>query len=292
MLYRLRAGINVGAHFPSDTRSQIVRAAGDLFHSRGIRSTTSDEIVQAARIAKADLRQYFRCKPDLVSAVLRSYFEGIAAGVGPVKYALDSWDDLEQCLASHLEFQKRFKMRRGCPVGVLGSELKEGDETTRQGLTLILDLMLARLGSFFSQEKMAGRLSNTADVEQLANFCVATVQGAILTGKVKRDSHYVEAVFKDLVSHLKRYAKSPTAARKGSDRNKAVEQQPTSRSRARATGLLGLRRAPNGKSPTDGSPVQRGGHGDEEAIGSNAGVVTPDYDVCDGSQNTHSRSAE
>lgn len=59
----------------------------------------------------------------------------------------------------------------------MGSELREGDELTRESLGLVLNLMLARLDSFFSQEKMAGRPSSTADVEQLANFLVATIQG-------------------------------------------------------------------------------------------------------------------
>lgn len=206
--------MNSRPHRPSDTRSQIVRAAGDLFHGRGLGSTTANEIIEAAGIARAEFRQHFKSKPELVSAVLRYYFEGLAAGIGPVKYELHSWDDLQECLRSHIEFQKKFKMMRSCPIGTLGGELKEGDDLTRQALSLILDLMLARLESFFSQEKMAGRLASNADVEQMANFCVAVIQGAMLVGRIGRDCRRVEVVFEDLLSHLNRYVKVPTATRK------------------------------------------------------------------------------
>ena len=201
-------------HRTSDARLGIVRTAADLFHRQGLTSTTTGEIIEAAGITKAEFHQEFKNKAELASAVLRHYFETLAAGVGPVKYELDSWDDLQECLYSHLEFQKRFKMARSCPIGKLGSELKEKDDLTRQALCGIVELMLARLESFFSREKIAGRLSSAVDVEQLASFCVATVQGAMLTGKIRRNCHSVETVFEDLMSHLKHYAKAPAPAKR------------------------------------------------------------------------------
>jgi len=199
---------------PVYTRLQIVRAAGDLFHRRGVRSTTTDEVIEASGTSKTEFHQHFKSKSMLVSAVLDNYFERLAADVGPVNYELDSWDDLERCLAGHLEFQKKFKMTRGCPVGMLGSDLKEGDDVTRQSVSLILDLMLSRLGSFFSREKVAGRLASNINVEQLANFCVAIIQGAMLSGKIRGNCLCVESAFEDLLSHLKSYSMVPKPPRK------------------------------------------------------------------------------
>src|SRR5215472_6052642 len=105
-----RISMKLQIHRTSDMRLAIVRTAGDLFHRRGLRSTTTEEIIEAAGIAKAQFHQHFKNKAELADAVLRHYFEGLAAGIGPVKYELGSWDDLRECLHSHLEFQKRFKM--------------------------------------------------------------------------------------------------------------------------------------------------------------------------------------
>lgn len=232
-------------HCPLDTRLQIVRAAGDLFHRQGVESTTTDAVIETAGISKTEFRKYFKSKLMLVRAVLDNYFEGLAADVGPVNYELDSWDDLERCFATHLEFQKKFKMTRACPVGMLGNELKEGDELTRRALSHILDLMLARFESFFSREKVEGRLANDVDVEQLATFCVAIIQGAMLTGKIRRNCRCVESTFGDLLSHLKRYGKSPTVPRKRLARDRYPKQLTTLAKAPAPTTVVELRDCQN-----------------------------------------------
>lgn len=198
-------------HRASEMRLRILRTAGDLFSGRGLGAITTSQIMESARVDKAEFRQYFKTKSELIAAVLRDYFEAIAAGTGPVKYELQSWDDLQECLQSHIEFQKRFKMTRSCPISTFGNECEESDELTRQALGLLLDLMMTRLESFFSREKVAGRLAPVVDVEQLANFCVATIQGALFTGKIKRNSRVVETVLEDLLRHLKCYVTVPQA---------------------------------------------------------------------------------
>jgi TetR/AcrR family transcriptional regulator, transcriptional repressor for nem operon len=214
-------------HRPSDIRPRIVRAAGDLFHVRGIRSTTTEEIIEAAGITKVEFHQHFKSKAELADALLRYHIEELAAGTGPLKYRLDTWSDLEECFASHVEFQKRFRMTRGCPIGRLGSELREDDELVRHSLNRAFDVMMTRLECLFSREKMAGRLASNVDIEQLANFCVVIVQGAMLTGKLRVDCRCVESIFEDLLSHLKRYAKAPKAPRKRLDEDGHAKQLST-----------------------------------------------------------------
>ena len=240
---------------PLDARLQIVRAAGDLFHRQGVESTTPNEVIETAGVSKSEFRQHFKSKLELVGAVLRHYFEGLAGGVGPLRYELDSLDDLDQCLASHLEFQKKFKMTRGCPVGMLGSELKEGDELTRQPLNHILDLMLAKFESFFSREKVEGRLANNADVEQLANFCVAIIQGAMLIGKIRGNCRCVESTFEDLLSHLKRYEKVATAPRKRLDGDRHPKQLPISPKTPAPTTVVELHDSQNPGDSAENNPV-------------------------------------
>lgn len=206
--------MNSRLHCPSDTRLQIVRAAGDLFHRRGVKSTTTDEIIEAVGIGEAEFHQHFKSKSELVEVVLRYHIEGLAAGTGLLKYDVRTWWDLEGCLASHVEFHKLFRMTRGCPIGRLGSELREEDDLVRHSLNRALDLMVTRLECFFSREKREGRLANDVDVEQLANFCVAVIQGAMVIGKVRRNCRCVESTFEDLLSHLKRYATIPAVTRK------------------------------------------------------------------------------
>jgi TetR/AcrR family transcriptional regulator, transcriptional repressor for nem operon len=133
----------------------------------------------------------------------------IKTGAAPISYDISSWQDLETWFFSQLELQRTFGMKRGCPFGTIGNEVKEGDELIRQDLGLIFEVMKNKLAAFFIREKAKSRLSKDAKEDQLADFCIATVQGAMLMGKIQRNSQGAEASIREALSHLKRYVVSP-----------------------------------------------------------------------------------
>jgi len=57
----------------------------------------------------------------------------------------------------------------------------------------------------FLKEKAKGRLANSADPQRMADFCLATIQGGMLMGKVKRSSEPVEAASREAVAHVRSY---------------------------------------------------------------------------------------
>jgi hypothetical protein len=120
-------------------------------------------------------------------------------------YQIESWDDLERWFGTHLALQQRFRMARGCPFGTIGNEVTENDELIRQDLSLIFEVSKAKLASFFIKEKACGRLVPDGREDSLADFCLATIQGAMLMGKVKRSRQLVEQVVHEAMTHLKRY---------------------------------------------------------------------------------------
>ena len=103
-------------------------------------------------------------------------------------------------------------MTRGCPFGTIGNEVTESDELIRQDLSLIFEVVKAKLASFFIREKASGRLLPDAREEQLADFCLATVQGAMLMGKVKRSRELVQQVVQEAMTHMKRYVPASTGS--------------------------------------------------------------------------------
>ena len=96
-------------------------------------------------------------------------------------------------------------MTRGCPFGTVGNEVTENDELIRQDLNLIFEVMKSKIAAFFLKEKGKGRLAKQADAEKMADFCIATIQGAMLMGKIKRSSRKVETTSQEALAHLKGY---------------------------------------------------------------------------------------
>jgi TetR/AcrR family transcriptional regulator, transcriptional repressor for nem operon len=190
----------------AETKLRVIRAAADLFHKQGVGATSPDEVIEASETGKGQFYHYFKSKEGLVHEVLLTYLDDIAKGTAPLSYEINSWEDLERWFFSNIDLQKRFHMTRGCPFGTIGNEVTENDELIRQDLSLIFEIVKNKLAAFFIKEKARARLSRDANEEQMANFCIATIQGAMLLGKIKRNSQTVEATVREALVHLKRYA--------------------------------------------------------------------------------------
>ena len=189
----------------ADTRLRIIQAAADLFHKQGVHLTSPDQIIEASGTGKGQFYYYFKNKEGLVHEVLQNHLEMIKTNQAPVSYNVNSWQELEQCFLMHIELQKRFDMTRGCPIGTVGNEVTEHDELIRQDVSLIFEVIKNKFAAFFIKEKAKGNLSDDANEEQLANFCIATLQGAMLLGKVQRSSRPVEAAIREALEQVQRY---------------------------------------------------------------------------------------
>jgi len=189
----------------AETRLRIIRTAADLFHKQGVRATSPDEIIEASRAGKGQFYHYFRSKKGLIHEVLKTYLQEFKTRSAPLSHEIASWRDLEQWFRAQVELQKSFQMTRGCPFGTVGNEVTENDELTRQDLSLIFEVVKNKLAAFFIKEKAKGRLAKQANEEHMADFCIATIQGAMLMGKIKRNSQTVESTVREALAHLKGY---------------------------------------------------------------------------------------
>src|SRR5260370_42346247 len=161
----------------AETRLRTIRAADDLFHNQGVGATSPDQVIEASGTGKGQFYHYLKSKEGLVHEVLQTYLEDIGKGTAPLSYEINSWEDLERWFFSNIELQKRFRLTRGCPFGTIGNEVTENDELIRQDLSLIFEVVKNKLAAFFIKEKAKGRLSHDANEEQMADFCIATIQG-------------------------------------------------------------------------------------------------------------------
>jgi TetR/AcrR family transcriptional repressor of nem operon len=193
----------------TETRLRIIRAAADLFHKQGVRATSPDQIIEKSGSGKGQFYHYFKNKEGLVHEVLQSHLDAIRTGTAPLNYEIETWQDLERWFRAQIELQRSFQMRRGCPFGTIGNEVTDNDELVRQDLSLIFEVIKNKIASFFCKQKTKGRLAEEADEDSMAEFCIAVIQGAMLMGKVKRNSQTVETTVREALLHLKHYLAAP-----------------------------------------------------------------------------------
>ena len=192
----------------AETRKRIINTAADLFHKQGVHATSPDDVIEASNTGKGQFYHYFKNKEGLVHEVLQTHLEAIRTRSAPLNYEIETWKDLERWFRSQIELQKRYRMTRGCPFGTIGNEVTENDELIRQDLSLIFEVVRGKLAAFFIKQKVKGSLLKTADENALADFCIATVQGAMLMGKIGRSSRPAESTIAEALRHLRRSARA------------------------------------------------------------------------------------
>ena len=189
-------------------RQRIIEAAADLFHKQGVVATSPNEIMALSQTGKSQFYHYFRSKAGLVHQVLEHHIASIREGAAAIDYEVRSWPDLGRWLRAHAALQARHAMTRGCPFGTIGNEVTESDELVRQDLALLFEVVRNKLAAFFLREKASGRLKPAADEAALADFCIASIQGAMLLGKIRRDRRTVDLAIGQVLAHLSTFRRS------------------------------------------------------------------------------------
>lgn len=187
-----------------NARQRMILAAQELFHQQGIHATSIDQILQKSGTGKSQFAYYFKTKDGLLHEVLRHLHEWLRGDDSPVNYKVETWDDLETWFRFFVKAQHGRGCDRACPVGTIGSDLSEEQELLRQDVRLIYEWVRGQLGRFFAERRAVGELPTSIDPDALADFCIVTVQGGLLVGKIKRESDS----FENAVNHALAYITS------------------------------------------------------------------------------------
>ena len=192
-----------------EIRVKMMRTASELFHKQGVKVTTPEEVVKASGSTMNQFYHYFHNKEGLILQVIRTEFEEVKSGRAPLVCDFSSWQSVEKWFVTYIELQKSFGMSTTCLFGKVGNELAERDSVIREELSAIFEFMKSKIVDFLKKEKTEGRLVKNADEDSLADFCIATIQGGMLLGKIKKDSQPVDATVREALAHLRTYVVGP-----------------------------------------------------------------------------------
>ncbi len=184
-----------------NARLRMIEAAQVLFHQQGIHATSVDHILKKSGTGKSQFTHYFKTKDGLVHAVLQHLHEWLRGDNAPVNYSVTSWQELENWFRFFVRVQQQLGCDCACPVGTIGNDLSNEQELLRQDVRLIFEWVRGQLGRFFAERRALGELPASADPDELADFCIVTVQGGLLVGKIQRDN----TAFNNAVNHALAY---------------------------------------------------------------------------------------
>ena len=201
--------MTTSARVEKPTREEILDAATRLMHVSGYRGTSLDDVLRESGVGKGNFYYYFKSKEELGYAILDRLVRGFIERTLEPSFAdssLPPLDRIHRFLDYVLEAQRQRNCVGGCPMGNLASELSDVHEGFRRRLAEIFTRWRERLTEALREAQSDGSLAPACDVARVAQFLVASLEGAILMTKLTKEIGVMEACVYELKTHLAHYA--------------------------------------------------------------------------------------
>jgi TetR/AcrR family transcriptional repressor of nem operon len=192
-------------------RDSIVTAGLKVMFRSGYNGSSVRDIVAEAGVPQGSFTNHFRSKEGFAEAVLNHYF-GYVQGL--VREALEDRSlSPRQRLRRYLDvITTRLEAdhwSRGCLIGDLSLEASGQSEALRTRLGAIYEEWRAPFAGCIAEAQAGGEIAAAFDATDLAEFLLASWQGAILRMKVERGPAPLErfkriafeTVFKETETH-------------------------------------------------------------------------------------------
>ena len=178
----------------SSNREKLLTEGLRLVHSRGFGASSVRDIVHAAGVPQGSFTNHFTSKEAFGVEVLERYHALISANVARTLRNDESApvERLKTWLSAQVEYLRQDDMRKGCLYGNLSAEASEESEAIRTRVVAAIEENEASVGYCLRAAVDAGELAKDTDVDDIAAFIIASLQGAILVSKVKRQAQPFE----------------------------------------------------------------------------------------------------
>ena len=186
------------------TREAILEAATRLIHVHGYNHTALDDVLRESGVGKGNFYYHFKSKEELGYAILDQIIASFLERTLEPCFSDPAGRALTQirCFFDRvLETQRERNCVGGCPLGNLALELSDVHEGFRARLTSVFSAWRERLTLVLRTAQRGGQVSGECRPEAVADFLVASLEGAILLTKLTKDI----AVMEQCVAEMKRY---------------------------------------------------------------------------------------
>jgi len=186
------------------TREAILEAASRLIHVHGYNHTSLDDVLRESNIGKGNFYYHFKSKEELGYAILDQIIGSFLERTLEPCFSDAEGRALTQirCFLDRvLETQRERNCVGGCPLGNLALELSDVHEGFRGRLASVFAAWRERLTLALRTAQGQGAVGSECRPEAVADFLVASLEGAILLTKLTKNI----AVMEQCVVEMKRY---------------------------------------------------------------------------------------
>ena len=187
-------------------RDKILESGLRVVHERGFSGATVRDIVEAAGVPQGSFTNHFGTKEAFGLEILDLYFANSRSVIANslLNQTLPPLERIARYVDANRDYIMLDGMRNGCLLGNFSAEVVDQSEAMRLRLVEIFDEIRGSLMVCLSDAKEVGEIALNADIDSLARFTIASLQGAILIAKVERSTAPVDNFKALLLSNVLR----------------------------------------------------------------------------------------
>jgi TetR/AcrR family transcriptional regulator, transcriptional repressor for nem operon len=168
------------------TRERIIRQAAPLFNQRGYDGSSLNEIMAATELEKGGIYRHFASKQELAAAAFDyAWAEAMRARRHDIDSVANSLDKLKRYIANFVE--RRGTVPGGCPLLNTAMDSDDGNALLRNRARRALENWQNFLGSIVTQGIKKGEIRREVSKTKLANLIIATLEGAVMIGRLEQN---------------------------------------------------------------------------------------------------------
>lgn len=190
---------------PIKARQEIIEKSAPIFNLHGYAGTSMKMLIQATGYQKGGIYNHFGSKMELARAAFRHNFSLLKK---PYLAAINQSDTPKDQLIAFIEGFKKYvinpPIRGGCPLLNMAVESDDTDETNRLLVKAALDEWKAMIENILAKGIEEGDFKADIDVRQEAIFIIASFEGSIMLGQLKRSTKLMLGVAESLERYVER----------------------------------------------------------------------------------------
>lgn len=186
------------------SKNKLLRVTFNEIYENGYYATSVDKILKKAKMNKGSMYHFFKSKKELVLAVIDAHiYQYIDDKYGVILQVKDKYIDT---MFEILNNKETFNFTFGCRLNTLVQELSHQDKDFKDALEKVYIHFEQLIEKILYKAKENDEIVYD-DINSLAIFVVATIEGALSTAKKSQDGVHFETCMKQLRLFFKKIEK-------------------------------------------------------------------------------------
>jgi TetR/AcrR family transcriptional repressor of nem operon len=167
-----------------ETKEKILDVSGELFHRRGYKNTSINDIIEKSGIKKGSLYFHYKSKDSLVIEVLNEFLERYEKQINEGIKRMAASDQIDDMIEAITSYHVNGDISRGCLFGNMALEIGHDGSEISDFIDGVFKRWENKFITLLTQAEKNGEYKLKEPALVLARMILASIEGGVLLSKI------------------------------------------------------------------------------------------------------------